>query len=50
MSPINSDNLLNVGIEACLAASNVIMDAANLPRVSSNKGKTDLVTETDLLS
>ena len=28
----------------------VIMDAANLPRVSSKKGKTDLVTETDLLS
>ena len=50
MSPIKSDNLLNVGIEACLAASNVIMDAANLPRVSSKKGKTALVTETDLLS
>lgn len=50
MSHINNDNLLNVGIEACLAASNVIIDAASLPRVSSNKGKTDLVTETDVLS
>ena len=50
MYPISNDNLLNVGIEACLAASNVVMDAANLPRVSSKKGKTDLVTETDLLS
>ena len=50
MSHIDNDNLLNVGIEACLAASNVIMDAANLPRISSQKGKTDLVTETDVLS
>lgn len=50
MSPINSDNLLNVGIEACLTASNIIMDAANQPRVTSHKGKTDLVTETDLLA
>ena len=50
MSHIDNDNLLNVGIEACLAASNVIMDASNLPRLSSYKGKTDLVTETDVLS
>ena len=48
MSLIDNDYLLNVGIEACLAASNLIMDAADHPRLSKNKGKTDLVTSTDI--
>jgi len=50
MSRIDNDHLLNVGIEACLAASNIIMEAADLPKSSKNKGKTDLVTNTDIRS
>ena len=50
MSPINNDEILNVAVEASLAASNSIMEAVSLPRVSNFKGKTDLVTKTDIES
>ena len=50
MSPINKDDLLNVAIEAALAASNLVMEASDRPRVANHKGITDLVTETDLKS
>ena len=48
--PINKDDLLNVAIEAALAASNLVMEASDRPRVANHKGITDLVTETDLKS
>ena len=48
MSPINNDNLLNVAVEATLAASDHIMEALDRPRIEDHKGATDLVTETDL--
>ena len=50
MSPINKDDLLNVAVEAALAASNLVMEASDRPRVANHKGITDLVTETDLKS
>jgi len=50
MSQINNDEILNVAIEGCLAASNTIMEAGSLPRVSRFKGKTNLVTKTDIES
>ena len=50
MSPIKKDDLLNVAVEAAIAASHIIMEALNKPRVADHKGKTDLVTETDHLS
>jgi myo-inositol-1(or 4)-monophosphatase len=45
-----SDEFLNVAVEAAIAASHIIMEALGKPRVAQFKGKTDLVTETDLLS
>ena len=47
MSPIKNDDLLNVAVEAGLAASNIIMEALGEPRIADYKGKTDLVTVTD---
>tara|TARA_B100000029_G_scaffold116620_1_gene109530 strand:+ start:1184 stop:1975 length:792 start_codon:yes stop_codon:yes gene_type:complete len=50
MSPIKNDDLLNVAVEAAIAASHIVMNALEKPRIADHKGKTDLVTETDLLS
>ena len=47
MHPIKNDDLLNVAVEAGLAASNIIMEALGEPRIADYKGKTDLVTVTD---
>ncbi|SVA59535.1 uncharacterized protein METZ01_LOCUS112389, partial [marine metagenome] len=37
-------------VEAAIAASHIIMEALEKPRLANHKGKTDLVTETDLHS
>ncbi len=50
MSPIKKDDILTVAVEASLAASNHIMEAANFPRITNQKGRTDLVTKTDIES
>ena len=50
MSPINNDDYLSVAVEAAFAASHIIMDALDKPRVADHKGKTDLVTKTDHVS
>ena len=50
MSPIKNDDYLAVAVEAAIAASHIIMEALEKPRVANHKGKTDLVTETDLHS
>ena len=50
MSQIRKDDLLNVAVEAALAASNIIMEASGKPRVADHKGITDLVTDTDIRS
>ena len=50
MYPIKNDDLLNVAVEAALAASNIIMEASGRSKIASHKGITDLVTETDLHS
>ena len=47
MSPIDNDILLQAAVESAIAASHIIMDALDSPRVADFKGKTDLVTETD---
>ena len=47
MSPIDNDVLLHAAVESAIAASHIIMDALDSPRVADFKGKTDLVTETD---
>ena len=47
MSPIDNDVLLPAAVESAIAASHIIMDALDSPRVAFFKGKTDLVTETD---
>ena len=41
------EDLLNVAVEAALAASDVIMEALDKPHQTNYKGKYDLVTETD---
>lgn len=41
------DDLLNVAVEAALAASDIIMEALDKPHRTNYKGKYDLVTETD---
>ena len=48
MYPIKNDDLLDVAVEAALAASNIIMEARGRSRIANYKGVTDLVTETDL--
>ena len=50
MSPTKNDDYLVVAVEAAIAASHIIMEALEKPRVANHKGKTDLVTETDLHS
>lgn len=45
-----NDDYLNIAVEAALAASQLIMDSQNYPQGTSYKGKTDLVTKTDLAS
>ena len=50
MSPIKKDDILAVAVEASLASSDLIMEAANFPRVPSHKGRTNLVTKTDIES
>ena len=50
MSPTKNDDYLSVAVEAAIAASHIIMEALEKPRVANHKGKTDLVTETDLHS
>ena len=50
MSPTKNDDYLAVAVEAAIAASHIIMEALEKPRVADHKGKTDLVTETDHLS
>ena len=50
MCPTKNDNLLNVAVEAALAASNIVMEASGRSKIASHKGITDLVTETDLHS
>jgi myo-inositol-1(or 4)-monophosphatase len=50
MSPIKNDDYLAVAVDASIAASHIIMDALEKPRVANHKGKTDLVTKTDLHS
>ena len=50
MSPTKNDDYLAVAVEAAIAASHIIMEALEKPRVANHKGKTDLVTETDLHS
>ena len=47
MSLISNNDLLQVAVESAIAASHIIMEALDTPRVASLKGKTDLVTETD---
>ena len=41
------DDLLNVAVEAALAASDIIMEALDKPHRTNYKGKYDLVTEPD---
>ena len=50
MSHIKKDDLLNVAVEAALAASNIIMEAGGKPRIAGHKGVADLVTDTDIKS
>ena len=50
MSPTKNDDYLAVAVEAAIAASHIIMEALEKPRVAHHKGKTNLVTETDHLS
>ena len=50
MSPTKNDDYLVVAVEAAIAASHIIMEALENPRVANHKGKTDLVTKTDLHS
>ncbi len=50
MHLIDNDKILNVAVEAALAASNIIMEASGRSKIAIHKGFTDLVTETDLHS
>ena len=46
-----SNEILEVAVEASLAASNIIMEAAHDPQISNfKKSRSDLVTATDLES
>jgi len=47
MYPIRNDDLLNVAVEAAIAASHTIMEALESPRNPDYKGRTNLVTKTD---
>ena len=50
MSLLDNEELLSVAVDACLDASNIIMTSLDLPKETSYKGKTDLVTEIDIRS
>ena len=45
MSPTKNDDYLTVAVEAAIAASHIIMEALEKPRVANHKGKTDLHSE-----
>ena len=46
-----SNEILEVAVEASLAASNIIMEAVHNPQISNfKKSRSDLVTSTDLES
>ena len=46
-----SNEILEVAVEASLAASNIIMEAAHDPQISNfKKSRSDLVTTTDIES
>lgn len=51
MYPIKNEEILNVAVEASLAASDIIMEAAHHPQIAKvKKSGSDLVTHTDLES
>ena len=51
MSPIKNEEILDVAVEASLAASDIIMEAAHNPQIERvKKSGSDLVTHTDLAS
>ena len=51
MCPIKNEDILDVAVEAALAASNIIIDAAHNPLIKKvKKSGSDLVTQTDLES
>ena len=51
MYPIKNEEILEVAVEASLAASNIIMEAAHNPLIKKiKKSDSDLVTHTDLKS
>ena len=51
MSLIKNEEILEVAVEAALAASNIIMEAAQNPFITkTKKSRSDLVTHTDLKS
>jgi len=47
MSLINKNKLLDVAVEAAIASSNLIMEALDSPKIIDQKGRTNLVTQTD---
>jgi len=49
-NPVNPEKLLAVALEAAKSAVTIIRAAADLPKQVSYKGRTDLVTETDMKS
>ena len=51
MYPIKNEEILEVAVEASLAASDIIMEAAHNPLIKKvKKSDSDLVTHTDLES
>ena len=51
MYPIKNEEILDVAVEAVLAASDIIMEAAQNPQIEKyKKSSSDLVTHTDLES
>ena len=51
MYPIKNEEILEVAVEASLAASDIIMEAAQNPLIKKvKKSDSDLVTQTDLES
>jgi len=51
MYPIKNEEILDVSVEAALAASDIIMEAAKNPQIEKyKKSRSDLVTHTDLES
>ena len=51
MYPIKNEKILEIAVEAALAASNIVMEAAQIPQIAKHKkNASDLVTNTDLES